>query len=329
MSSSRRTWSRVAALVGAVALAVLLLELGRPLPSSSATMAVQRGAWELIATPTSGWRALRRGDEPPVVLPARPRRVVSQALVVDELLFGLGAEEQVAALSVFAANRDYSLCAEAAAAFPAVTGGSEQVLAFRPDLVLAARHSSQEMVDQLRSAGVPVVILGDFDALEAMLDNALVVGFCLGRDTSAERLVEEARRRIAAARTRLRAGDPPPLRVVSWESGFVEAKGSVFAAIARELGLVEVAGAAGLDGWPAVGAEQIATWDPDYLFTRAKPGQEEAQRRAILAHPAIAASRLGREPERVIVLPSSLGSTVSHHVAAHVEAIAERLGERR
>lgn len=326
--SSSRRWRHIAAFVGVLALTVLLLELVRPLPAPSASGGgrLQRGAWELIERePTHGWRELRREGREPVVLEARPSRVVSQALAGDEVLFGLGAEAQVVAASAYATNRDYSLCADSAGGYPAVTGGSEQILSLRPDLVLAAIYSSPQLLDQLERAHVPVVVLSDFDSIDGILNNALVVGFCVGKDAEAERLVEEGRRRIATARGLIAQGGGPPLRVLSWNAGFLEAKGSVFSDIASELGLVDIPTANGLEGWPAVGAEQIATWDPDYLFTRAKPGEEDAVRQTLLDQPALAASRLGREPGRIIVLPSSLGSTVSHHVAECVELVATRL----
>jgi iron complex transport system substrate-binding protein len=143
-----------------------------------------------------------------------PQRVVSQTVGTDDLLMALAAPGQIAALSSLSRDPRYSPFAHEAARHPALrTGETEDILRFRPDLVLAASFTAAETVALLRRAGVQVLVLDRFDSLEDLYANARRVGQALGRAAQAEERIRAWQGRVAALAARLQ--DRPRVRVVA------------------------------------------------------------------------------------------------------------------
>jgi iron complex transport system substrate-binding protein len=275
-----------------------------------------------------GWRELRaheRGARP-LVLAEPPRRIVSQALVADEILLALDVGERLVAVSRPSLEPRFSMVVrEASRVGVTVAGSAEQILSLRPDLVFLAAYTTPETQRQLALADAPAIRLDRFDSLDAVRGNVEVVGFAVGKDAAAARLVEEMDRRLEDARRRARRslGARAP-RVLAFEDGAVPAGATIFHDVVTLLGARNVAAEAGLSGWPRVAAEQIASWDPDLLFAPAEPGEREALLRFLLAQPGVGETRAVRAGA-VATVPRAAFSTVSHHVAVLAESLADSL----
>jgi iron complex transport system substrate-binding protein len=202
--------------------------------------------------------------------------------------------------------------------------GAAGLLRLHPDLAISASFAGGETVAQVRAAGLPVLILHELDSIASIRQNIEVIAFATGADASGARLLADLDRRVAAALARVPEHGSRP-RVVSHVYGTVASAGSIFHDVVSRLGAVNVpADEAHLPAWPRVGLEQVAAWNPDFLFTSSEPGREDAVRAELLAHGAIAASRAGRQGH-IVVLPAGVMTTVSHHVALLVEQVAAAL----
>src|SRR6201993_4619236 len=109
----------------------------------------------LLAAPLSGL-ACSRAEHAPRPAPGAPRRVVTLAPNLTEIVFALGAGDRLVGAS------EYSDYPEAARRIPRVGGlevDAEKVAALRPDLVLAvAEGNAQGSVRALEAAGLPVTV---------------------------------------------------------------------------------------------------------------------------------------------------------------------------
>jgi iron complex transport system substrate-binding protein len=275
-----------------------------------------------------GWREVRplaRGARP-LVLPEPPQRIVSQALVADEILLALGVGDRLIAVSRPALEPRFSMVVEEAERVgTTVAGSAEQILSLRPDLVFLAVYTTPETQRQLALSRAPALRLDRFDTLEAIRGNVLVVGFAVGEDGAASRVIEQMARRVEQARRQARQslGARRP-RVLAWEDGAVPAAGTLFHDLATLLGARNVAAESGLAGWPRVSAEQVASWDPDLLFVPAEAGEREAVVRFLRAQPGVGETRAVRSGA-VVAVPRAAFSTVSHHVASLAEELAAAL----
>ncbi len=130
-----------------------------------------------------------------ITLAGTPERIVSLAPSNTEILFAVGAGDQVVGRDEFS---DYP---EEAKALPSI-GGSfgeynvEAIVALNPDLVLAAEINTPELVKQLEDLGLTVYYLGNPLTLEEMYGKLETVAELTGHDVS--ELVSSLQARVAA-----------------------------------------------------------------------------------------------------------------------------------
>jgi len=130
-----------------------------------------------------------------ITLEATPQRIVSLAPSNTEILFAVGAGEQVVGRDEFS---DYP----AEAASIESIGGSfgeynvEAIVALNPDLVLAAEINTPELIYQLEGLGLTVYYLGNPTTLEEMYGKLETVAGLTGHD--ATELVDSLKARVAA-----------------------------------------------------------------------------------------------------------------------------------
>lgn len=278
---------------------------------------VAEAEFELLEPGSGGaWREIRGGGRA-VRLAAPPERIASRTLATDEILLEIAEPERIALLSPFAGDPAFSPSAEAARRLGRVGGFStEEILAVSPDLVFAAGFNTPETLAQLEAAGVPVLVLLDHESLEAIEGNIRIVGFAIGREREAERLVASMRARLEAARESS-AARVAGLRVVHYNGGVVLGGRTVFDDAIRYLGAVNVATEKGLVGWPRISAEQVVLWNPDVIFTDSYVGGGAA----VGVPNGTRAAGLGN----VVALDGRDMAAVSHHVAGLVERLADAL----
>jgi len=205
-----------------------------------------------------------------------PTRVVSQTVGTDQLLVALAAPGQIAALSHLARDASFTPDVRANAGYPCLrTGGAEDILGFRPDLVLAAAYTSPETLAILRRAKVGMVVLEHFETLEELYDSTRKIGAALGRSARAEELIGQWKARVAELDKRLRG--VKPVRVMA--AGlypFTAGAGTTFQDMCDHAGAVNVAGEQGIRGHQPTPSEKVLTWKVDALVTEA--GENMRQR---------------------------------------------------
>ncbi len=130
-----------------------------------------------------------------VHLDAPAARIVSVAPSNTEILYAIGAGDQVVGRDEFA---DYP---PAAASIPSVGGSmgefnAEAIVALEPDLVLAAEINTPELVNQLEKLGLTVYYLSNPKTIEEMYVNLEIVAQLSGQDVSD--LIASLKERVAA-----------------------------------------------------------------------------------------------------------------------------------
>ncbi len=257
-------------------------------------MMVQRRlllAWPLLALGT-GARA------------AAPRRVVSLGGVVTEIVHALGADDRLVGVD------QSSLYPPAARALPQVgyfrSFAVEGVLSLRPDLVLASDQAGPpHALEQLRAAGVPVVLVAsspNVPALETGID-AVAAALALDADGLARarglrRELDEAVRLVAPA------GKPPRVLILSSHTGRLQAAGQGSAPDAL-LGLAGGLNAFGQPGYKAISAEAVAAARPDAILTSTLSIEAAGGLAVFAAQPGIAMTPAA-QGGRIVVLDDLL-----------------------
>ena len=279
-----------------------------------------------------GSRLERAAEGARVSLPASPERIVSTNLTSDEILLALAPPARIAALSRFADSGEVSNVASEARAVPGrVYGDAEQILAHRPDLVLAFPFGQIETEALLRMAGVPVVHVPGVTSVADIRANVRTVAAAVGAGASAEALIRRMDAELADVRRRVVGVDRP--RVLFYhQGGFTAGRDTLFDELLGVAGGTNVAAQAGMRGTTAVPVERVLALDPDVLFVvdyRADAAARDVvPARGLSAQPAFAhlsAVRSGR----VYALAPATALSTSHHAVRAARVMARQLHPTR
>lgn len=173
-----------------------------PAPIDTATPAPTKTAAAVEATATSAPTATAEVSPTPgnitvsdglggeIIFAAPPQRIVALAPSVVEILYAVGAGKQIAA------REDFTNYPPEALELPSVGGMSgpvsvEQVVAQKPDLVMVAPISPDELVMGIRDLGVPIMRLPNPKTLADLYEIITVVGKVTGHDEEASALVKD------------------------------------------------------------------------------------------------------------------------------------------
>lgn len=214
-----------------------------------------------------------------------PARVVSINLCSDVLALELADPGTVKSVFRVAADPEDSPVAEIAATLSLNNAAAEEILAMKPDLVLAHRYSSPFTLAMLARAHVPVVQVKDAATFEDVRDNVRTVAAALGRPERGEAWIARFDAALAASRRR-----PParPIRAVIYQDlGGAAASGTVLGALLDHAGFENVVKANATGSFVNLSIEDLIARRPDFVAVGIYRAHEPSLAHALLDHPAL------------------------------------------
>ncbi len=264
---------RAAALL--LVLCISLLPQAACGPAAAPTVTAQPSA-TLTAQPTEAPQpaatavqpvALTDGLGRKVTLTPPAQRIISLAPSNTEILFAVGAEDQIVGRDEIS---DYPEAAQAIASIGSTYGelNTEAILALEPDLILGADITSPEQIAAMENLGLPVFVLANPTDFEGLFGNLTLAGEITGHAPEAEQLASELRGRVQAVEQSLQAADRPTVYyevdgtdpTAPWTTG-----AGTFQSL-----LITMAGgqnvAEGIDGWGQISLEELVAQDPAVII---------------------------------------------------------------
>ena len=151
-----------------------------------------------------------------VTLPVLPQRVVSLAPSNTEILFAVGAGDQVVGVTQYCNYPPETQDREQIGGFSAKTISIEKVIALEPDLVLAAGEIHQPVIEALEQLDVPVYSL-DPNTLDEVYTRIELVGRMTGHEKEATQVVEEMKGSVATVAEQVATIPEEDRLTVYWE----------------------------------------------------------------------------------------------------------------
>ena len=127
-----------------------------------------------------------------VKVPQQVVRLVSLSPSATEILFAIGAGEQLVGVDDFS---NFPAAAKKLERLGSFTPDLERIVAMEPDLVIAAEIVSSEIVEQLTTAGVSVWIVDSPD-VRGVAESIRRLGGALGRESTADVVATDLERRL-------------------------------------------------------------------------------------------------------------------------------------
>jgi iron complex transport system substrate-binding protein len=202
-----------------------------------------------------------------VVMKEAAMRVVSLAPSNTEILFAVGAGEQVVGRDEFS---DYPESAKAVESIGGSMGkySVEAIVALKPDLVLAAEINSPELVKQLEDLGLTVYYLKNPKTFDELYTNFEIVAQLTGRDPV--KLTDSLKARVAAVDEKIMPLSARPL--VFYEIDATDAAkpytygpGTFGDLLIARAGGTNIGGEL-TDPYPQISLEQIVVSNPAFIL---------------------------------------------------------------
>ena len=218
--------------------------------------------------------------------PARaPQRIVSLNLCADQYLLALADPGQITALTRFARDPEMSAAAARAARLPMTKGSAEDVLALRPDLLIAAPGRTAGVLKHFDSRRRPATLdLSPADSYAAVIEQVRQVAAAVGHPERGEALIARMDARLARVSRAVGRG-----RVAAYyqRRGFLTGTGTLIDDLMTRLGLVNLATRLGKPPLAQVSLEEMALARPDLLIVETATDRVVDQGTEMLHHPVL------------------------------------------
>jgi iron complex transport system substrate-binding protein len=261
----------------------------------------------------------------------RPQRIVSINACTDQLVYELADGAQIAALTNYAVDADFSLHADqiAGSGIPLIKGSAEEVLKLGPDLVLAGRFTRTATRERLAAFGVRLETFPPAESIgEAKAQIRKVAGL-VGHAERGEAIVAGIDGALTEAREAIRMRG---LRLLQLRrKAYISGVGTLFDDVLGQLGLVNAGRETGLKGTRQSSLEAVLKLRPDALVMFDNYAQPQDQGAAMLFHPAVealypAAKRIVIPGNQIVCGGPSL-PLLLRSIAAEVQRL-EKAGSR-
>ena len=259
------------------------------------------------------------GADGELALDEQPTAIVSMSATATEMLFAIGAGDQVAAVDD---NSNYP--AEAPTTeLSAFTPNAEAIAEYAPDLVVLS-DDQNGIVGALDALSVPTLRLPAAETVDDTYAQLATLGDATGHAQEADAVVADMQDRIAAA---VQSVSADGMRVYhELDPSFYSAASSTFiGSIYTMFGLENIADGApdAAGGYPQVSAEYIVGQAPDLIVLAdtvccEQTAETVAQRPAFDTVPAV-------QQGRVLAAGDDVASRWGPRVADFAESVAETL----
>ena len=215
-----------------------------------------------------------------------PRRVVSLNPCLDVILVRVAERAQILALSHYSREPQSSSIAAIAKTLPVTYENAEEIIALRPDLVLASRHSGLATRQALTRLGVEVATFGVPATVEESVAQISEVAVRVGRPEAGEAVVAQVREALRAAAPET---SKPRIRALVFQAGgLVAGKDTLIDEVMQSAGFENVGARYGVASWGTLSLERLVADPPDLLLSaEPRPGAPTWAER-VLSHPALA-----------------------------------------
>jgi iron complex transport system substrate-binding protein len=261
-----------------------------------------------------------------ITVAQKPQRVMTLSVGYDEMTLALVDKSRIAAISQYTADPTISNVADQVAGIPIYGKGAEQVIAAKPDLVVADRFTDKDLVRQVQAAGVTVAVTDLVDAYDGFVGSIRVLAYLYGEDARGDALIRDINDRLARidAVVAKHAGEPKPHILLLQGNAYVAGAGSNMDGIIRRAGGINVAAESGISGTKQISLESIIAMNPDTIVIPGSPEKDPKSFAQVTANPALAAVPAVVN-KRVFGVTDAYLFTLSHWNVRAMEELARLL----
>jgi iron complex transport system substrate-binding protein len=198
----------------------------------------------------------------------------------------------------------------------------EDVLGFRPDLVIAQTYQSDSTTRVLRAHGVPVLCLAETRTLSDLTRDIRMIGTALDESVRADAMVADLSRRVRELGTDAALAGLRVLSYSDYGTGAWVAGGSCSADLMIRLaGMINAGAESGRHRHYQINRERLVDLDPDIILVGCdENGRARAEE--LLRSDDVCNKLRAVRSDRVVAIPAALWNSNSHRIVDAAERLA-------
>ncbi|MGI8351221.1 ABC transporter substrate-binding protein [Niallia circulans] len=212
---------------------------------------------------------IKDGLDQEVVIEEKPEKIVSLMPSNTEIVFALGLGKELVGVSDF---DNYPKEATEKEKVGGMDFNVEKIISLNPDVVLAhasSAHNSTEGLQQIRDAGIDVVVVNDATSFEDVYKSMVMIGQATGTEKEANKLVADMKEKLGAIKEKAVAISDSDKKAVYIE---VNAEPNLFTTgkktfMQEMLDTIRANNIISEEGWIQVDQEAVIGANPDVIIT--------------------------------------------------------------
>jgi len=257
-----------------------------------------------------------------VTLSTAPQRIASLSPAATEILFAVGAADQVAAVDMFS---DYPPEAKTREQIDAFQPSVEAIAGARPNLVLVF-YDPGNLVEGLTNANLTVFFLETPTSVEGVLEQIRTLGKATGHPQEAENLVESMQQGISAVQGQLANVEQGPRVFHEVDNQLYTVAPNSFVGNLYTILKAQNIAAGTEQAFPQLSQEAIIEADPEVIILGDAAGGESAQ--TVKARPGWGSISAVKN-DRIYVVDPDIVSRPGPRLVDALETLAQLLYPER
>jgi iron complex transport system substrate-binding protein len=280
-----------------------------------------------LAAPEPSLPTSVTGADGVVVQVTDSSRIIVLNQAIAEIVVSLGLQDLII-------GRDATTTLDSLADIAEVSSGhdisAERVLSLRPSVVIGdTRTGPREAIEQLRSAGIPVLLAPEVWSLSALPQRVSMIAEALGVPSAGQALIEVSEQAVAQALQDVAAYTSVPRVAFLYVRGsasvyLLGGSGSGADELLAAAGAIDIGAANGLPAFTPLTAEAIVQVDPDVLLVMTRGLDSVGGIDGLLALPGISSTRAAKS-RAVIAVDDDLLLSFGPRTGALISRLAELL----
>jgi iron complex transport system substrate-binding protein len=259
-------------------------------------------------------------DDSPSQVMNKPQRIVSMGLCADQLLLMMVDRERIASVTYAASQTESSYMAAAVNDIPLNHTGAEEIISFKPDLVVGSTYAAQDTAHLLSELGYNVKLSTPPRTLTQVRELILEFGEWTGSQQKARQLVADMDARLQDIHKRY---DHKPQRTIMVYSpnGYTIGNDTLENEIFKEAGYRNLSAEMGVHGFQTISMEQLVATQPDFLQIDNYIYNQNSLASSYINHPVL---KDVVSAEKRLYIPTTLRDCAGPMVVDAIEYLASR-----
>jgi iron complex transport system substrate-binding protein len=246
-------------------------------------------------------------------------RIASMNACTDQLLVPLADPEQIVGLSRFSWDGWQSSAGDVRR-FPVLSGGAEDLLVLKPDIIIASLFDKRSTREVLKDNGLRLAEFAVPRNLDEVKDQIRAMGKIVQHPDRAE--AEIAQLDASVARARQAVADKHYRVLPLLRRGWVPGSESFVSSLLTAIGLFNASGDLGVASGGYAPLETIVNLKPDFILVSQAGDHAGDEGQAFLLHPAL---ERFYPPAKRIVIPERLTECGSAMLAQALDVLVAEL----